>query len=337
MVAANYSISVFKMGELENAGDEDHIVRHINLLELCRSKGYRGVGELKAHGWDDKIRLQYNLAMEREGFTLEEIKKDEEQGLRVRGSTKLLASRAIATILETVEQLHCFHHLSVTSLGPNEIRVRRDHFTGYLIIIDAVSSGFKPGCVYSEDFYPKTGESVAVGDSFIAGLITWLSFLHPFVYRKEMNQKNNKEVDGEYTSPFKFLRNIVCSGHWHSSEFPKIRSIMQKHLNSPESELLTSDWRSTILGLLKQASSSMFPDYDSQLVDAYPDSTEITTYLEEMAAYHFPNDTEEEQVDSPKKPLKNIAGTKKQNEATRGIKKKKQTKRNKKVVRKSKM
>ena len=63
---------------------------------------------------------------------MNEIKEDEDQGRKTKGSTKLLASRAIKTILETVEQLHYVHHLTVTSFGPKEVRVRKDHQSGYL-------------------------------------------------------------------------------------------------------------------------------------------------------------------------------------------------------------
>jgi hypothetical protein len=61
--------------------------------------------------------------------------------VRCKGTTHLLVTRALTSVLETVRKLHQTQKLSVTSINRESVRVRLDGASGYLVDIDAVCSG----------------------------------------------------------------------------------------------------------------------------------------------------------------------------------------------------
>ena len=67
--------------------------------------GFEGLCQLRSLGWRDQRSLVFQLAVEREAKSLEDWRKEELLGYQLPGTSVLLAARAMAHVLLTVENL----------------------------------------------------------------------------------------------------------------------------------------------------------------------------------------------------------------------------------------
>ena len=117
----DYSIQTVDFSLLSHRGEEEKIHRNIVIEELCKREKYKGVVQLKDHGWMRKDALKYTLVHEDEGYRIEDIMKQEKNGQRQNGSTRLLVTRCLKTILDTIEKLYVNQRLCVTTLCNQDI------------------------------------------------------------------------------------------------------------------------------------------------------------------------------------------------------------------------
>ena len=68
-----HRLITWKLGEITQAQQEDQYLRQLHLYELCMEHGLLGCAQVRSHGWQSKVDLDYVLALEEEGFSLNTI------------------------------------------------------------------------------------------------------------------------------------------------------------------------------------------------------------------------------------------------------------------------
>ena len=97
----------------------------------------------------------------------------------MRDSLQLLASRSIATIMETALALHSKYHLIVNNLEPFLVIVRSDMQTGYMKNgLDVTCEGSIPLKTSAHPYYSYYTNKLklCIGDVVIAGIVIWLEY-----------------------------------------------------------------------------------------------------------------------------------------------------------------
>ena len=279
----DYSIQTVDFSLLSHRGEEEKIHRNIVIEELCKREKYKGVVQLKDHGWMRKDALKYTLVHEDEGYRIEDIMKQEKNGQRQNGSTRLLVTRCLKTILDTIEKLYVNQRLCVTTLCHQDIRIRKDNQTGYLLNVDACSNN----CITitAGPPYYSSDEPIAcnIGDSYIAVLVIWIQIVNAEAFRVAQHKVFQNKYEQE-RKPIKILINVLKSKDWPDNYMESSRKkLLDTMLDIEKQGVLNLDHRNVIMKILTMYSSSKNMGSDLDLSDAYPDSDDLKAHLEKIA------------------------------------------------------
>ena len=148
-----------------------------------------------------------------QGLDIDELAMQERQGVRCKGATNLLVTRALTSVLETVRKLHFTQKLSVNSINRESVRVRPDGTSGYLVDIDAVCSGSMANSFGPPYFCDVQPHVCQIDDAYYAVLIVWLECLLPDLFAQVL-KKFRKDISGRMFDPQDFLYMLLSSTIW---------------------------------------------------------------------------------------------------------------------------
>ena len=158
--------------------EEDNLRRSILVHEQCGGKeDFLSIGKMKDHGWVNSSSLTYVLVEEKSLGSLYSLIALGHGPMRLPGATKLVAARALASVLETAEALHSNKHLVISSLHSGALLMRPDYSSAFLKDLMCYPEGSLCPSVgwplYSKDHKCM----LALVDSYVAGISTFCELI----------------------------------------------------------------------------------------------------------------------------------------------------------------
>ena len=172
----------FDLSKLDSIFQEMSHIRELDWLVKLQDqlREFEAVPKLHAHGWRDNRSLVYYKIVESPEANLYNLVMSGSQEARVPGSTKLLVSRVVLSILETVEELYCKYNQVLCSVNARDLFLRKGWQSGYMCQID-FQNAFPNTCNTCgyPYFKPTCIQRVTIADSYNAVLLCFLKLMCP--------------------------------------------------------------------------------------------------------------------------------------------------------------
>ena len=130
------------------------------------------------------------------------------------GSTLCLSSRAIVTLLETLDNLERDFGVTVVNITPANLCMRKGFVEGY--IREPVISPVSPALALTSGYpyYRTQGfEEVSIGDAYTASIMSLLELLNPVVFKEVVTKESRKQK----LPHLKIAKKILSHKNWQES------------------------------------------------------------------------------------------------------------------------
>ena len=160
--------------------EEDNLRRSVLLQEQCGGQQeYLAIGKMKDHGWVNSSSLTYVTVQEKSLGSLYSLTTLGSGPMRIPGAAKLVAARAIGSVLETAESLYANKHLVISSLHSGTLLMRPDYSSAFLKDPLVFPEGSRCPSAGWPMFSKDNKCMLALVDSYVAGIRTFTEIIAP--------------------------------------------------------------------------------------------------------------------------------------------------------------